>query len=125
MVDGFTKFIRLFPTKTTNTAKVNRSLEVYFRDYSISTRIVSDRGTSFTFKAFKKFIESKKIRHVLNETASPKSNGQVERYNRTLVPVLSKSVDIRKQDWDVLLPDVEHLLNNSWNLSATKSTKCI
>ena len=117
VVDGFTKFIRLFPTRTTNTAEVLKSLEVYFRDYSIPTRIVSDRGTAFTSKAFKEFVDSKNIKHVLNATASPKSNGQVERYNRTLVPVLSKLVDVRKKDWDVLLPEVEHLLNNSWNRS--------
>ena len=121
IVDGFTKYIRLFPTKTTNTAEVLKCLEIYCRDYSVPKRLVSDRGTAFTSRAFKVFIDEKKIKHILNATASPKSNGQVERYNRTLVPVLSKLVDVEKKEWDVLLPEVEYLLNNSWNRSVKET----
>ena len=117
VVDGFTKYIRLFPTKTTNTVEVIKNLEIYFRDLSVPARIVSDRGAAFTSKAFKDFVEMKNIKHVLNATASPKSNGQVERYNRSLVPVLSKLVEVYKIDWDRLLPEVEFLLNNTINRS--------
>lgn len=34
IVDGFSKFIRFYPCKTTNTQEVIRHLESYFRDYS-------------------------------------------------------------------------------------------
>ena len=38
-----------------------------------------------------------------------------------MVPVLSKLVDVKKHDWDVLLPEVELLLNNSWNRSVKET----
>ena len=46
VLDGFTKYIRLFPTKTTNT------VEIYFRDLSVPARIVTDRGATFTLNTF-------------------------------------------------------------------------
>ncbi|XP_043478302.1 uncharacterized protein LOC122508807, partial [Leptopilina heterotoma] len=52
--------------------------------------IVSDRGTCFTSSDFKNFIDENNVNHVLIATASPKANGQVERINRVLGPMLAK-----------------------------------
>lgn len=90
MVDGFTKFCRLYPTKTTNTIEAINHLKSYFRQYSKPLRIVSDRGTCFTSKKFKEFLGNNEISHVLNATNSPQSNGQVERVNRIIVPMIVK-----------------------------------
>jgi transposase InsO family protein len=117
VVDAFTKFIAFYPTKTTNTREVVKHLTDYFHDYSVPRKITSDRGSAFTSKEFGKFINEYGIVHILNATASPQSNGQVERYNRTLVPVLAKLCEIRKKEWDLLLFDTKFLLNNTLNRS--------
>lgn len=115
VVDGFTKFIKFYATKTTNTSEVIKALGLYFENYSMPERIVSDRGACFTSKAFKEFMLENNICHILNATASPQANGQIERYNRTLIPVLSKLSSEKKQQWDKVLKEAEFLINNSWN----------
>lgn len=43
--------------------------------------LISDQGTSFTTDEFRKLCEKNHVKHVLNAVASPRANGQVERYN--------------------------------------------
>ncbi|KAK9743594.1 Integrase zinc binding domain [Popillia japonica] len=112
IIDGFSKFIRFFPYKTTKSEEVIKHLQNYFRSYSKPTRIVSDRGTCFTSNQFKEFINDEAITHVLIATNTPRANGQIERYNRTLTSMLSKlSGDPTK--WDEVLDKVEFAMNDT------------
>lgn len=112
LVDGFTKFIKLYPCKTTKTEEVIRHLKDYFRAYSKPRRLISDRGTCFTSQAFEKFIKEESIRHTLIAVGTPRANGQVERFNRILTPTLAKLCDTPEK-WDRALEDVEFSLNNT------------
>lgn len=115
VIDAFTKFVKLYPATTTGTKEVCAALETqYFSNYSRPRRIVSDRGTCFTSNEFSEFLKSHNISHVLNATATPRANGQVERVNRVLGPMLSKlSKPSDHSDWVKQLPKVEYALNNS------------
>jgi hypothetical protein len=117
IVDAFTKMIKVYPTKTTNANEVVKHLESYFREYSVPKRIVSDRGSAFTSKQFDTYLTKYGIKHVLIATASPQSNGQIERYNRTLVPLIAKLVVERDSQWDKVLNEAEFLMNNTFNRS--------
>lgn len=87
-------------------------------DYSCPNRIISDRGTGFTSRQFKEFVDKHRINHVLTATASPQSNGQVEIMNKFLVPVLSKLVGPGKiASWDKVIVQAEHTFNNTVNKS--------
>jgi len=55
----------------------------------IPDRIISDRGTCSTGKAFKTFCDTTGIKHTLNSIRHQHANGQVERANQTIVPLLS------------------------------------
>lgn len=117
VVDSFTKFLKLYPAKTTNTNEVPKALKRYKYDYSTLRRMISDRDSAFTSKAFKSFVTDYNIEHVLLATACPQANSQVERYNRTLVHLLAKLVEETGQEWGNVLADAEFLLNNTWNRS--------
>lgn len=78
VIDAFTKFVRLYPCKTTTTEEVLRHLCDYFRTYSRPKRLISDRGTCFTSEAFKECLKSEAIEHVLTAVSTPRANGQVE-----------------------------------------------
>ena len=52
VVDGFTKFVWLYPTKSTDTRAVIDSLEKQARIFGNPVRIVTDRVTAFTSQAF-------------------------------------------------------------------------
>ena len=113
--DAFTKHIKLYPTKTTATSEVMKCLKSYFMTYSTPKVLISDRGTAFTSKAFKQFSETHCFQHVLIATACPQSNGQMERYNKTLVPLLAKLTEENGGEWDIWVNESEYLLNNSYN----------
>jgi len=44
-------------------------------------------------KEFADFVNNQRIKHILVATGSPQNNGQVERINRVLIPMLSKIVN--------------------------------
>jgi len=53
-------------------------------------RLISDGSTSFTFETFKEFLKDENIERVLTAVSTPRANGQVERFNRVLTPMLSE-----------------------------------
>jgi transposase InsO family protein len=52
--------------------------------------IFSDRGTNFTSKLFQFVCEKLKIKHKLTTSYHPASNGETERFNRTITTMLRK-----------------------------------
>lgn len=119
--DAFTKFVKLYPVNSTSTREINCSLQKYFDYYSRPRRIITDRGTCFTSHEFNEFLQKNHVEHVKVATASPQANGQVERVNRVLTPMLSKLVEpINQSDWSKLLTRVEFALNNTIH----STTKC-
>lgn len=93
IIDAFTKFIKLFPCKSTGTEETVQNLQTYFKMYSKPKRIISDRGTSFTSTAFKNFVNNEFVEHVLIAVGTPRANGQIERFHRVITPMLSKLCD--------------------------------
>lgn len=77
-------------------------------------RRISDRGTAFTSKAFEAFCTQYGVRHILNSVRHPQSNGQVERVNSTLVPVMKATME-SDRTWNRQIADVECHLNNAHN----------
>lgn len=122
VVDAFTKFTKLYATNTTSTKEVCASLEKYFDYYSRPRRIISDRGTCFTSFEFSKFLLDRSVEHIKVATASPQANGQVERVNRVLNPMLAKlSEPVNHADWVGTIPRIEYALNNSVHSSTEKA----
>lgn len=114
VIDSCTKFVRLYTTKTTNTREVISALKDYFRSYSKPKTIISDRGSCFTSNDFAQFLESENIQHIKVATGSPQANGQAERVNRSLGPMIAKLCDTEKNvHWDNVVDTVEYVLNNS------------
>jgi len=124
VVDAFTKFVRLFPVKSTSTKEVIACLEKYFQSYSRPRRLISDRGTCFTSLEFSEFLLKQNVDHVKVAVAPAQANGQVERVNRVLKAMLSKVTNpINHDDWVKMLPKVEYAINNSTH-GATRKTPC-
>lgn len=125
IIDSFTKFTKLYPANTTSTKEVCASLDKYFDYYSRPKRLVSDRGSCFMSLEFAKFCKDRNIEHIKVATAAPQANGQVERINRIITPMLGKiSEPINQSDWSRLLNRVEYALNNTTS-SSTKQTASI
>ena len=122
VVDAFTKFCFLKPVRNTNTQNVVRTLDDIFSTFRPPNRLISDRGSCFTSHNFKRFCLSKGVKHILNAVASPRSNGQVERYNRTVLNSL-KALNIKhgEKEWDTHLGQIQWGLNNTTQKSTGRT----
>ncbi|KAK8776212.1 hypothetical protein V5799_030443 [Amblyomma americanum] len=122
VIDNLTKYVRLFPSRDTSAKSVIKSCEDFTFSHGLPERIITDRGTCFTSKAFEEFCKARGIQHVLNSTRHPRANGQVERVNRTLVPTIMTTMDGNDQrEWDIGLKGVEAFLNTSYNKSTGRT----
>ena len=114
VIDAFTKFVKLYPTKTTATQEVISHLLVHFSNFSRPRVIISDRGTAFSSSEFESFCNDSNVQHVRIATHSPKANGQVERVNRVLGPMISKLINNdEKVYWYKIISDIEFAINNT------------
>lgn len=93
IVDAFTRFINLFPVKTTSSKETIKNLSYVFSDRGNPSILISDRGTTFTSLEFSNFINSRNIKHSLIAVAAPWANVLVERINRFLKSSLKKIVE--------------------------------
>lgn len=99
VVDAFTKFVWFYVTKSTTTREVLQRLEKQAVTFGNPRRIISDRGTAFTSSEFQEYCVKEGIQHTLIVTGVPRGNGQVERVNRTLIPLLTKLSLANPGEW--------------------------
>ena len=60
---------------------------------------------------FCKYCVSEDIEHVLITTGVPRANGQVERVNRTIIPLLTKLADPKHDEWHRYLWRAQQYMN--------------
>lgn len=122
IVDAFTKYVSLTPVRSTKSKESIKAFKTLFSYFGSPNRLITDRGTSFTSKKFKSFIQSVGSKHILNSVATPRANGQVERYNRTILASLGSMTHGKGNNtWDEQLPDVQLGINSTIH-EVTKKT---
>ncbi|CAB3226541.1 unnamed protein product [Arctia plantaginis] len=122
IIDSFTKFININAVRDTKSSTAIKVFKDYFSFFGSPSRIITDQGTCFTSKKFKSFIDSSNIKHILNAVATPRANGQIERYNRTILDALStKSHGKNDNTWDDHIGDVQLGMNTTMNKTTGKS----
>lgn len=115
VIDGFTKFCWLFPTKSVTAQEVIDKLTVMEATFGNPEKVVSDRGTAFTSKDFGDYCSEREIRHILITTGVPRANGQVERLNTIIINVLTKLSLNKPDQWYRQVPKVD---GAKWVISA-------
>lgn len=84
-------------------------------------RIISDRGTAFTSGAFQSYCREEKIQHLLISTGVPRENGQVERLDRTVIPLLTKLTTPKPHEWYRHVGAAQTYLNATPNRSTGRT----
>jgi len=113
VVDAFSKFVWFYATKSTGTAEVIARLKTQSAVFGNPRRIISDRGTAFTANDFEEYCRREGIEHVLITTGVPRANGQAERINRTLIPLLTKLAAPKPDEWFKHLDVAQQYLNST------------
>lgn len=120
VIDSFTKFVFAKAAKNCSSLETIKLLKEIFTQFGYPVRVITDRGKAFTSRYFKQFGEEMQFKHVMNAIASPRSNGQVERVNRTLLDGLN-TMSESECTWDTKLPDVVWGINNTPNATTGTS----
>jgi hypothetical protein len=80
--------------------------------------VLSDQGGQFTGKLMTEIRKFLGVDQLTTMTFHPQSNGQTERYNRTLLDMLSKVSNRATDCWDEVLPYVVFAYNTGKQTSA-------
>ena len=114
VVDRFSKFCIAYPTTSldaeTTTAEF---IERVVLAEGIPTYLQSDNGTSYKNSKFRNMTSTLNIKHVFSSAYRPKSNGQAERYVKTLSEGMRAFCEEHQDTWDVFLPHLVFSLNNT------------
>lgn len=97
-----------------------KALDELISEKGLPKRLVSDRGSCFTSKDFTNYCSKNGIHHILTTVRHPQANGQVERVNATVVPVIMAAMD-KQSSWDKQIRMVERWLNFGQNKETGKS----
>ena len=97
-VDYLTKWPEVFAVPDQTVAHL--LVEKVISRHGVPTEVLSDRGSAFLSKLMEGVYEVMGI-HKVNTTAyHPQTDGLVERFNRTLIDMLGKTVEKSGRDWD-------------------------
>lgn len=117
VVDGFTKFVWIFPVKTVTAKESIEKMEMLQQTFGNPNRIISDRGTAFTSKEFEEYCDREGIQHTKITTGVPRGNGQVERIHRTIISVLTKMTIEEPTHWYKHTSKLQRALNSTFQRS--------
>ncbi|CAF1437675.1 unnamed protein product, partial [Didymodactylos carnosus] len=115
IVDYFTRWVELFPLRTTTSIDVAQILinEVFSR-FGFPAYILSDNGPQFVSNIFRSFCELIGIKQKFTANYDPQSN-MTERVNRTLKPMLAIFAQNHPHSWDKEVQKLAFALRTSVN----------
>ncbi|CAK9833136.1 Transposon Tf2-6 polyprotein [Anthophora retusa] len=117
IVDAFTKYLQLIPLKTLSGPEMLAIFRERLTLFGTPRVVAFDRGTNFTYKPLKLFIEKHGSQVHFIATGAPRANGQAERYVATVTNLLS--IETKKgTEW----PNKLAKLMLSLNTTVQKST---
>lgn len=113
VVDGFTKFIWLFPTKTTTANETIQKMKSITNTFGNPRRIIADRGKAFTSNLFQDFCKDNNIQLIFCTTGMPRANGQIERMHRIVLNSFAKISIDDPSKWYKNVKSVQRFLNST------------
>jgi hypothetical protein len=123
IVDRLTKVAHFIPVRTNYTGA--KLAELYMTRivflHGVPKKIVSDRGSQFTSRFWKKLHESLDTKLNFSLAYHPQTDGQTERTNQVLEDMLRACALKHGGSWDKSLPYAEFSYNNCYQASLKMS----
>ncbi len=91
------------PLRTVEAAEVSERLLDILARHGLPRVILSDQGSQFTGALMQSVCKMLEIESITTTPYHPQSNGAVERFHGTLVPMLRKAIT-KQLDWPKYLP---------------------
>jgi len=112
IADRFSKLVRTVPLKRITALSVAQAFaNEWVCVYGPPLYLLSDNGTQFKSSFFKDICQRMGTRQFFTSPYHPQTNGQVERFNRTLLAQLRAFVSDDQTSWDYYSPSVTFAYN--------------
>jgi Integrase core domain/Chromo (CHRromatin Organisation MOdifier) domain len=119
IVDRFSKLTRTVPLKTITAEEVSKAfVNEWFCVYGAPVVLLSDNGTQFVSKFFQSVCRLLGVKQVFTTAYHPASNGQCERFNRTVLNAITHYVSDNQDNWD----ELSYTATYAYNTTVQSST---
>jgi len=109
----FSKLTQVAPLKTITAYNVAVAFVTQWAfKYGPPRTLLSDNGSQFASRLFQSICLEMGTKNLFTSTYHPQTNGQVERFNRTLQNMLRNYVNEHQSDWDVYAHTLAYAYNN-------------
>ena len=118
IIDQFTKWVECHAIPDQTAQKVCVTLiDNFISRFGIPSEIHSDQGKNFDGSLFRALCRALEISKTRTTPYHPSSNGQVERYNRTVLQAIRSYIGGNQRLWDVHLPIISMAVRSMVNRS--------
>ena len=128
LIDAFTRWCEIIPLKTLTAHEAAEAIvRAVFLRHGLPAQVRSDNGTQFSNAVMDELLSILKVEHHYTTPYHPEANGIVERVNAEIITQLKLLLIpfFEEAKWDVLLPLVQHIINNSVNISIGTTPYCL
>ncbi|PJE77797.1 hypothetical protein CI610_03272 [invertebrate metagenome] len=100
ITDHFTRYAQAIPCRNQSAHTTAKALyEHFIVYYSFPEKLHSDQGRNFESRVIKELCKLAGVKKTRTTPYHPMGNGSVERFNQTLIKMLSTLEDDKKSDW--------------------------
>ena len=112
ITDHFSRYAQAFPTRNQTARTTARILfDQFIVHYGFPARLHSDQGQNFESKLIKELCDIAGVEKSRTTPYHAMGNGQVERFNQTLLQMLGTLEEYQKSDWKAHVPTLVHAYN--------------
>ena len=116
ITDHFSRYAKAIPTRNQTAKTTARVLfDNFIVHYGFPARIHSDQGQNFESNLIKELCQIARIEKSRTTPYHPMENGQIERFNQTLLKMLGTLEEYQKSDWKTHVPTLVHACNATFH----------
>ena len=112
ITDRFSKLTRAIPLGSTTASSVAKAfLEHWVYVYGVPNYLLTDNGPQFAAKFFDTVCGMLGVKHFFTTAYHPQTNGQAERFNKTILDRIRHYVVEHQADWDKFIQPLAYAYN--------------